>query len=37
VQVTGQVPEAATWAMMVLGFGLAGVTLRTRRRAVSFG
>jgi hypothetical protein len=31
------VPEAATWGMMVLGFGLAGVTLRTRRRAVSFG
>jgi hypothetical protein len=31
------VPEAATWGMMVLGFGLAGVALRTRRRAVSFG
>lgn len=37
VQVTGQVPEAATWAMMVAGFGLAGLTLRSRRMAVSFG
>jgi hypothetical protein len=26
------VPEPATWAMMVLGFGAAGATLRTRRR-----
>jgi hypothetical protein len=25
------VPEAATWAMMILGFGMAGVTLRRRR------
>jgi len=33
----GAVPETATWAMMVLGFGLAGAALRTRRRAVSFG
>ena len=37
IQATGTVPEAATWAMMVLGFGLAGATLRTRSRAVSFG
>jgi hypothetical protein len=36
VRVSG-VPEAATWAMMVLGFGLAGAALRTRRRAISFG
>jgi len=31
------VPEAGSWAMMVLGFGFAGTALRTRRRAVSFG
>ena len=37
IQATGTVPEAASWAMMVLGFGLAGATLRTRRSAVSFG
>lgn len=30
---TGAVPEPATWAMMILGFGGAGVALR-RRRAV---
>ena len=33
----GPVPEAATWAMMVVGFGLAGATLRTRRNVVRFG
>jgi hypothetical protein len=27
------VPEPATWAMMILGFGLAGVALRRRRLA----
>ena len=32
----GAVPETATWAMMVLGFGFAGTALRTRRRAISF-
>jgi hypothetical protein len=26
------VPEPATWAMMIMGFGLAGATLRHRRR-----
>jgi hypothetical protein len=26
-------PEPATWAMMILGFGLAGTTLRRRRLA----
>lgn len=31
---TGGVPEPATWAMMIMGFGLAGATLR-RRRLVS--
>ena len=28
----GGVPEPATWAMMLAGFGLAGVSLRGRRR-----
>ncbi|HEX7946054.1 MAG TPA: PEPxxWA-CTERM sorting domain-containing protein, partial [Phenylobacterium sp.] len=31
--VTGGVPEPATWAMMIAGFGLAGATLRRRRTA----
>lgn len=31
---TGAIPEPATWAMMILGFGAAGSILR-RRRAVS--
>jgi hypothetical protein len=29
------VPEPATWAMLVLGFGAAGVALRRARRAVA--
>ena len=29
------VPEPATWALMLTGFGLAGVTLRRRRAAVA--
>ena len=29
----GGVPEPATWAMMITGFGLAGVALRRRREA----
>lgn len=32
--VTGGVPEPGTWALMILGFGGAGVALRARRRAV---
>jgi|UniRef100_UPI0035CA515C hypothetical protein len=27
------VPEAGTWAMLLIGFGAAGVTMRSRRRA----
>jgi hypothetical protein len=30
--ITAIVPEPATWAMMLLGFGAAGAALRTRRR-----
>ena len=30
--VAAGVPEPATWAMMLLGFGAAGTLLRTRRR-----
>ena len=29
---TAAVPESATWAMMLVGFGLIGAALRTRRR-----
>ena len=31
----GVVPEPATWAMLIAGFGLMGVALRRRSRAVS--
>lgn len=31
----GGVPEPATWALMLAGFGLAGVSLRHRRRAAA--
>lgn len=35
---TAAVPEAGTWALMLLGFGAAGVAMRSRRRVtVSFG
>ena len=30
--VAGAVPEPATWAMMILGFGGVGATLRRRRQ-----
>jgi choice-of-anchor C domain-containing protein len=33
VSVTGGVPEPATWAVMITGFGLAGAALRRRRAA----
>ncbi|WP_445190734.1 PEPxxWA-CTERM sorting domain-containing protein [Sphingomonas sp. Tas61C01] len=29
------VPEPTTWAMMLIGFGLMGATLRTRRRSAA--
>lgn len=31
----GAVPEPASWAMMIAGFGLAGAALRRRRRTVT--
>lgn len=34
--VSGAVPEPATWAMMIVGFGAVGATLRRRRTAVTF-
>lgn len=34
---TGDVPEPASWAMMLAGFGLVGAAMRARRSAVSFG
>ena len=30
------VPEAASWMMMIMGFGVVGVTLRRRKQAMSF-
>ena len=33
----GAVPETATWALMLGGFGLVGATMRRRKTAVSFG
>lgn len=30
-------PETATWAMMVMGFGVLGAALRRRRASVAFG
>ncbi len=37
VQLTGEVPEIATWAMMVMGLGLAGLSLRKRGSTIGFG
>jgi len=33
VAVGASVPEPASWALMIAGFGLAGGALRRRRRA----
>ncbi|QYE36311.1 PEPxxWA-CTERM sorting domain-containing protein [Polymorphobacter sp. PAMC 29334] len=35
VSVVGGVPEAATWTMMIAGFGLVGAASRMRRSAVA--
>ncbi|MEI6485230.1 MAG: PEPxxWA-CTERM sorting domain-containing protein [Sphingomonadales bacterium] len=35
VVVTSNVPEAATWAMLIAGFGLTGAVSRRRRTAVA--
>ena len=37
VTLGGPVPEPATWAMMIAGFGLVGAGLRRRRRLVGQG
>ncbi len=34
--VASAIPEPATWAMMIAGFGLAGAALRRRRATVQF-
>jgi len=36
VDQSGAVPEAATWALMLVGFGAVGAALRRRRVAVAF-
>lgn len=33
---SGSVPEAATWALMLVGFGVTGVAMRHRRVALTF-
>jgi hypothetical protein len=35
LNVTAQVPEPATWALMISGFGMAGAMLRRRRIAIT--
>ncbi len=36
ITVTAGVPEMSTWGMMIVGFGVVGGSLRTRRRKVVF-
>ena len=33
---TGAIPEASTWMTMILGFGLVGATMRSRKTSVTF-
>ena len=35
VSLGGAVPEPATWAMMIIGFGAVGSAMRSRRRALA--
>ena len=35
INIAGSVPEPSTWALMLLGFGLAGVAMRRRSGAVA--
>lgn len=35
-EATGAVPEPATWAMMIAGFGLVGASLRRRKASAAF-
>jgi hypothetical protein len=34
--VNGAVPEPASWAMMIGGFGMVGAAMRRRRTAIRF-
>jgi len=34
-EVAGAAPEPASWAMMIVGFGLAGASIRRRRNKVN--
>jgi hypothetical protein len=34
IPVNGALPEPATWAMMIIGFGAAGYSIRRRRKAL---
>jgi PEP-CTERM motif len=34
IPVNGAIPEPATWAMMIIGFGAAGYSIRRRRKAL---
>ena len=35
IKTTAAVPEPGVWALMILGFGAAGASLRRRRRRVA--
>ncbi len=35
-ETTGAVPEPATWAMMIAGFGIVGLAMRRRRTTIAF-